>query len=276
MKIGLIAIDVDGTLLADDHLTIPQINIEALQEAHRNNVKVAICSGRTASLVEKEVEELSCIDFLVISNGAAVVETSTMNVIYSCYLKKETVIQIVDILEKYPVVYELYAEGEGYISENSKEHYFETAGLPMVFMKEYIKRITSVDNIKNIPDKLNVEKVNINYLPTEYRVRVMEELSSVPELVYAAGFEGNVEMTAIGADKGATLAWLADRIGLRSENVMAFGDSSNDVTMLGWAENSYAMKNGNAKAKAAAKYITKKSNGEGGLGETIRETILAR
>jgi hydroxymethylpyrimidine pyrophosphatase-like HAD family hydrolase len=61
-----------------------------------------------------------------------------------------------------------------------------------------------------------------------------------------------IECTAAEAEKGAALAaWCAER-GIGAEDVIAFGDMPNDVSMLTWANRSFAMANAHAEALAAA------------------------
>ncbi|MFW5899233.1 MAG: HAD-IIB family hydrolase, partial [Jiangellaceae bacterium] len=47
--------------------------------------------------------------------------------------------------------------------------------------------------------------------------------------------DGNLEITATDADKGAALALIAERLGVPRRDTVAFGDGANDVTMLAWA-----------------------------------------
>lgn len=47
--------------------------------------------------------------------------------------------------------------------------------------------------------------------------------------------DGNLEITATDADKGAALALIAERLGVPRSETVAFGDGANDVTMLAWA-----------------------------------------
>ena len=54
MNIKLIATDVDGTLVADDHLTIPPININAFRKAKENGALIAVSTGRPYSLTKRE------------------------------------------------------------------------------------------------------------------------------------------------------------------------------------------------------------------------------
>lgn len=61
-----------------------------------------------------------------------------------------------------------------------------------------------------------------------------------------------IECTAVEATKGAALAaWCADR-GITAEEVVAFGDMPNDVSMLEWSGRSFAMAGAHPDAVAAA------------------------
>jgi hypothetical protein len=272
MDIKLIATDVDGTLVADDHLTIPRINIEAFQEAKARGIITVISTGRPFSLAKRENDALQGVDYMIVSNGAAVIDMKTNKVINSCYLSLESSKKIIEIFEKYPLVYEIYADCKGFITQYTYDHYFEGT-LPEIFMREYRSLMELCDSPWDVIRKFNVEKINVDYMPQECVEELQEELSHIPGLVYSAGFEGNMEITASGADKGRALGWLCERIGINKENVMAFGDSGNDVTMLKSAEISYALVSGNQLAKKAAKFTTKSSNEDGGVGEIIKEYL---
>ena len=78
-----------------------------------------------------------------------------------------------------------------------------------------------------------------------------------------------------GVSKGAALAALAERLGFARSEVMAFGDASNDLTMLSWAGWSFAMANAMAGVKAVAKYQTA-SNHEAGVGQAVERYVLGQ
>lgn len=273
MNIKLIATDVDGTLLADDHLTIPPININAFREAKSKGALIAVSTGRPYSLVKRECDLLDCVDYLILSNGAAVVDSHSADILYSCYLPFESLKRIVEIFEKYPLVYEIYADCAGYITDYTYEHYYEAEGLPDVFLTEYRKLMRRCHSPWDVVNTKKVEKFNVSHIPRECIEPLVNELKDIPDLVYSAGYKGNMEITAVGADKGRALKWLAERLTIDSDNVMAFGDSSNDATMLAYAGHSFAMKNGSSEAKSSAKYETSVGNEQGGVGITIREYL---
>ncbi len=274
MEIKLIATDVDGTLMADDHLTIPSLNKQSLIRAKEKNIKIAVCTGRTYSLTDRECAALGCVDYLILSNGAVVMDAKTLGTLYSCYLPVQAVEKILKAFEKYPIIYEIYADRHAYVTKYSYDHFLEAEGLPEIFLRDYRKRMFVKESVWDIVRGKNVEKINVNHIPEECIAPLREELNTIPNLVYSVAYLGNMEITAKGADKGRALKWLAEYLKTGIENVMAFGDSGNDITMLECAGYSYAMKNGSDKAKKAAKFVTGSDNSEGGVGETIKKNIL--
>lgn len=273
MSIKLIAFDVDGTIVADNHMTIHSKNIEALNMAHEAGAKIVMSTGRTFSLSKKEIDTIGCVDYMIGSNGAIVVDCKTLKVLKSNCIPKESAKMILDILLEYNAVFQIYADKKGYVAGYSYDNYIEAKGLPEIFLVKYRQRMDLVDDLNEVIEEKPIEKFNVDHADKEDVPIIMEKLSHIPGLVYSAGFEGNIEITCEGADKGNALAWLADQLKILPKEVMAFGDSANDVTMLSWAENSYAVANANEKAKEAARSVTNKDNNEGGVGITILENL---
>ena len=69
-------------------------------------------------------------------------------------------------------------------------------------------------------------------------------------------YTSHIEVTAKNGTKAEALSVLADIYNCSPENVMALGDSFNDLHMLLWAGTGVAMGNATEPAKAAADYIT--------------------
>jgi hypothetical protein len=269
MNVKVIAVDMDGTMLADNHLDMPEVNVEAMKKASDSGINIVVNTGRCYKIVDREIENISCVDYCILSNGASIIRTKDMQKIYSQPLSTEIALAIQKVFDKYNVVYEVYAH-QGYISKYTYDHYFDTTGLPYEFLVDYRKRMIVSDNIEETIKSVCVEKMNADYIPEENLELIKQELNKIPGLVYSAGFKGNMEITAPGVSKGRALEWLVnEKLGLNAENVMAFGDSGNDVSMLQYAGESYALVSGNEKAKKAAKYITDLDSNSGGTGDMI-------
>ena len=66
----------------------------------------------------------------------------------------------------------------------------------------------------------------------------------------------NLEFMPRGINKATALSKVAGQLGVRAEDVLAFGDGENDVQMLSWAGAGVAMRHGNSAAIAAARFAS--------------------
>jgi len=83
----------------------------------------------------------------------------------------------------------------------------------------------------------------------------------------------SVHVLAPGAGKAAGIEELCKYYGVERQNILAFGDGENDISMLKWAGVGVAMANAGDAVKAAADHIAP-SNNEGGFGKTVFKLIF--
>jgi hydroxymethylpyrimidine pyrophosphatase-like HAD family hydrolase len=74
---------------------------------------------------------------------------------------------------------------------------------------------------------------------------------------------GLVEISAAGVTKATALAALAEELGVEAAEVIAFGDMPNDVPMLTWAGQAYAVANAHPEAQAAAGQLAPANDDDG-------------
>ena len=105
-------------------------------------------------------------------------------------------------------------------------------------------------------------------------LREIEEKLQVNEnLAIASSFENNLEITDVKAQKGLALKSYIESLGYTMDEVMVFGDSMNDYSMLSMDFGAtVAMENGAQRVKEVAKYVTK-SNVEDGVAYAIEELL---
>ena len=80
------------------------------------------------------------------------------------------------------------------------------------------------------------------------------------------------EITPAGADKGSALARLCKHLEIVPEEVVAFGDNLNDLTMLKWAGRGVAMGNALDEVKDIADEVTS-TNVEFGVARVLEELV---
>ena len=119
-----------------------------------------------------------------------------------------------------------------------------------------------------------VEKIHIFHVPPEERAALQAALEATGPLAVTGSFGTNMELTARGVNKAAAVQALCRRLEVTAEQVMAFGDADNDLELLRWARWSFAMENGAASAKAAARYVTG-ANRAGGVGMALERYLAA-
>lgn len=267
--IRLIALDMDGTLLASDHATIPERNLNALRAAAAKGVKIAIATGRSWSLVRETAAQLNCVSYGITANGALALDVINNKPLVKFPMDTRQCVDIIRILRKHGLYYELYVNGDNYIQAD------EVAGarefcLSEAFYEMFCRNMHTVPDMAAFAQGAVAEKFDIFYVAAEKRAAIVEELLSTGPLAVTGALQTNLELTAQGVNKGRSLAALAQRLGLTSSQVMAFGDADNDLEMLEWAGFSFAMANGTSQAKAAAKFLTG-SNNEGGVGMAVEK-----
>lgn len=114
-QIRLIALDMDGTLLDDDHATVPARNVAALRRAAERGAAVAIASGRAWDLLHEVAAQLDMLHYAVLSNGAAVLDVTSGEWLWRKGLPRAQSRRLIELLLARDVPFEVYADGENYI-----------------------------------------------------------------------------------------------------------------------------------------------------------------
>lgn len=272
MSVKLIAMDLDGTLMAPDHITVTEKTKSALIKANEIGIKTVIATGRTLSVINNVLKQLPFIDYVIYSNGAAVLDRCKDENIYTKPIPADIVSKIVDILERYPVYYEVYSSGSSHAQE-SKSGFFKNKDLPQEFLEFYMQSIQNHNSISDFAKNSEIEKINLFYFDGEYYDEIKEQLYALGGLDLTSPVSGDIEMTSAGVNKGEALNGMCKELGFTQEEVMAFGDADNDIEMLQFAGLGIAMANASAECKEAAKYETL-SNGEDGIAHAIDKYIF--
>lgn len=271
MSIQLIALDMDGTLLDEDHVTIPLRNIAALRAARERGVKLALASGRTWSLLTGAYEQLGVLDYALVANGASVRDIAAGTSVYSRTMPNAQALEIIDLLHREEIPFEVYCDGQNYVRAADKT---QIRRHNMADYTEFFERQTVF--VPSLPEALagrDVEKFNCFYVPLEKREKISTAVRETGSVEIVSSFELNMEFAAGNVSKGEALRALAERLGLGADEVMAFGDAGNDLEMLAWAGYSFAMENGTAEAKAAARYLAP-ANSAAGVGQMVEKFVL--
>lgn len=272
MDIQLIAMDMDGTTFADDHVTIPPRNIAALRAAAERGVTVAITSGRAWSQLRDAAEQIGCVRYAVTANGASALDTERGEWLWRTGIPDTQRREIISLLLERGLPVEVYAGGDSYIQRERGEQVIASA--PSVEYGAVLRRCCRfVEDLNAALDGLAVEKIHLFAVPSEQRSALLEALRTFGPIDVDSAFGSNMELIAPGVNKAPAVARLCQCRGFGPEQVMAFGDAGNDEKLLRWAGWSFAVANATGGAKAAAKHFTG-ANNDGGVGMAIEQYLL--
>lgn len=267
MEYKLIALDLDGTLKTSDN-RISDKTREALIECQKRGMKVILASGRPTPGLRHEAEELQLAKYggyLLSFNGARVYDIQNDKVIYEKVVEKKYADEIYDRAKQYGLAVMTY-EGLNILTEDDDDEYVQ---VEKSINDIYIKH---TDDWKSSFDG-NINKVLLTGKP-EYVASIEQEFKAPYEnclsIYRSAPFF--IEVMAQNVDKAASLQKLCEYLGLTNENMIAFGDGFNDISMIKFAGLGVAMGNAQDVVKEAANEITL-SNDEDGIYETLKRVV---
>ena len=272
-KIKMIGLDLDGTLLTDKkELTVR--TREVLAKAIRSGIVVLVATGRPWMGVPEELREFPGMDYALTSNGARIIDTRTGNVIEEHLLSVKSAKKALEICRKYDTLQEVYFDGQGYAPAEKMEFVERYHKNPNMW--EYMRKTRiPVDDIFELVDRENrgLDKTQALFADMSERKRAWEELARHEDLELVGSLRYNIEVNAAGVNKGTGLVNLGSRLGIKREEIMAFGGGDNDTVMLKEVGFGVAMANGEPQVKEAADYIAL-SNEEDGVAQAIERFVL--
>ena len=284
--IKLIASDMDGTLLNSNH-KIPQNNIELIKFAQKNGIEFVVATGRAyyEALPSLNDENIKCD---VISFNGGIIYDKNGNIINITPMKLKDLYYTIEILKSLDISYQLYTKNTIYTKsietditayidlirangeEPNEQHLRQEAKNRLA-----LGHITEVDNIElylNQEDNPAIKVIGISN-DLEKLKHATELLSGNENISVTSSGANNVEIMDKKATKGEALKIVADIHDINLKNAIAIGDNLNDQAMLDIVEYSIAMKNGNKELQKTAKFITEKTNSEGGVADSVMKLL---
>lgn len=264
MAIKLIAFDMDDTLLRGDR-TIGERTLQALRAAHDKGVRIVPATGRGRSTMWNYVEEMGCADAAICTNGAQIYDGRG------------------EILAENPVPLSIakrvarFAKENGWYVQgyNKKDYYFDTACHGTEVYALHANHMGL--EVGDLETFMTEDPFKMLFVETD-----MARMAELKKQVYPLFGEElcifiskpfYLELTAPSATKGAAVLALAERFGVMPSEVMTFGDSANDISMLEAAGVGVAMGNALEEIKAHADLIAP-GNDEEGVAQIIEQYVL--
>jgi Cof subfamily protein (haloacid dehalogenase superfamily) len=271
VNLKLIAVDLDGTLLNDQH-EIDLENVEMLQAVSRKGVKVVVTTGRSLVGGQQIFSKLGLSGDLIALNGAVTVAVSKkyeMTVTNTHYLSNEEVALALRALKN----------RNGTIFFNNLEHNYciLSQHSEKMNVQEFLNRrkelqVVSFEELTSLManglrlNKMAFSSQEVAELQSVRHALIEQEVNAFFSDTYY------VEIIADKTSKGAALRDLCRNLAIPLEQVVAFGDQENDSEMLQVAGIGVAMGNATRHIKQIADMITE-TNNHAGVAKAIKQLM---
>ena len=262
MDYRLIALDLDGTLLNDDgHLT--PYNKRVLKQCQEAGAVVTLATGRIYASALPFARELALQDIPLITSHGALIRCVDGPIIAHYPLDEAICWEIYQQISPQHQDVRLYADDQLYLNDFSPASlaYAQHIGIP--------------------PHPLPHDLTALH--PTKLALVDTPEVIAYYEALLQATYGARIYVTKVSerflevsnpqATKGLALAALAESLQIPPQQVIAFGDSYNDLPMLQYAGCAVAMGNANDAVKAVSQRIAD-TNNQDGVGKLLAQLLV--
>jgi len=260
MRIDLIALDLDGTLL-DSQERITDRNRAAIRKSLEAGVRVVLVTGRGTDLPIRVSRELNLNLPVICCHGALTKDFGANKTLVHLPVPLPYAKPMVEYAEAHGLSLALYAEEVFYRLEGTKLFMADMTG-------------PTWREAKTFADVLSEAPTFIRFLG-EDSVRAMEREFGDWPLAFRHETWGDFHECAVlnrDASKKNALKQLCADFQIVPERVLAIDDSRNDVPMLRWAGIGVAMGNALPEVKESLRYVTA-SNDEDGVALAIERFV---
>lgn len=267
MRYKMIVTDMDDTLLRDDH-TVSERTQEAIIKAQEMGVKFVLASGRPTFAMREYAKQLKLDEFgshILSYNGAVITCMKKNEEIYRNMLSSDRVHELVDLSKKYNMFIHTYVGDDIITAENSEYCDIEQklTGMDLKLV-DCLKETVTEDVVKVL---MTQDPEHLKGVAGQLKETHGDDYSITISKPYF------LEFMPKGVDKGAGIDKLAEVLEIKAEEIIAIGDSYNDLEMLQYAGLGVAVGNAKPELKEAANVVVA-SNMQDGVAEVIEKYIL--
>ena len=248
--IKLFVSDIDGTIFdSTKSKKISARNIAAVQKMVDAGITVTIATGRMYRAALPIAKELG-VDVPIITYDGALIKSARGEILHSEYLTPEIILEVTNFFEKQ----------NWYLQNYSEDNLYCAVANDLTAL--YEKSIKVQCNAVGWDAMRNLTKDVFKLLAITHNAAETLEIISALKKEFAGKIEVTkshpqfAEIIPYGVSKAAAVKILAEKFGVKKSEIMAIGDSENDLPMLQAAGQSVAMGNGTDEVKKACTFIT--------------------
>ncbi len=244
-NVQAVVFDVDGTLFDYKTKCILDSSLRAIVDLKAKGIRIVVASGRSYALLGEDFIHLVRPDYYVLANGHELLRGDGSPIRIKRFTL-EQVDRLVEIAQK-----------------NSIHMMLKYNGFNCVYSgwEQMLSVFVGIGPLRNAFKYCPERNYHLKELPLGITMKgpdhLREKLSCCGDDLRVEYFHNPAECDIFHRDtnKLIGLQYVLDQAGIPLENCIAFGDSGNDVDVLGSVGCGVCMGNGSDNAKAAAKYV---------------------
>lgn len=267
-KIKLVICDIDGTLIVKHETLTPRAK-KAINELRQKGIYFGVASGRPLYQIRYSLNEWGFNDFdIIIGLNGSSLWNGIEQKEYSYYkMKKEWIKETIDLMKPFPSNPSIYKENKQLFFKEDEmfRMYAEKTGL-------------EVEVAKSIEDLYQEDNAKIMFRVSELDMPEIEKMVKRHHSDSFVGFKTSpimMEFCDKRINKGDALIKFCQMNNISLNEVVAFGDTTNDNEMLITAGLGVCMHNGSEDTKSIADCITEKNCDEDGWADYMEQHIMS-
>lgn len=261
----MLVLDFDDTLFSDDR-SISAKNIQAIQKAKDQGITILFCSGRSDESMIQFIHKMGTYEdheYFASYNGG-LISTIDGQQIFKKVVEKDILSGLVDLGHSFNIDVQCYQEK--LIVEKITE-------LTHKYMEMTKTKCQVVDSLKMLEESVKVLFYSEDLEKLELLKQSIEKkYDQVCNIFYSK--PTYVEVLNKEASKGLAVQYLGSMLGIAQEEIIAVGDSFNDISMIEYAGLGVAVANARIEVKQIADFITLNDNNHDAIAEVIEKFIL--
>ena len=254
MRFKALALDLDGTLLTSRE-DVSKRNLDALAKARGAGLQIILASARWFQLAERVARRVEAAPPIIACSGAQVRRLDDGRDLFDERLPTEFAAALYAICDANRCI-ATFVLDEQVIIKVDNAPAASLAPPEMRFVDSLTATVSERPRIALIQGSNTCRLIEHELRPAwGDRVHFITSISSRGKPV--------LTLTAMGAHKGVALQVACAELGIDAAEVVAFGDSGNDVEMFKVAGASVAMGQAGDAVKAAATYVSMPNDQDG-------------
>ena len=261
----LLAIDLDDTLLRDNN-TVSDYTKAVLKQAQDKGIEVLIATGRMYQTAYPVAHRLGLGDVpMVLYSGGVIQRVESKELIWERAIPPEVASKVLAIAKEHNIYIQSYIDDELLVHSETEfsRLYEEITGAKAMYVGDAIyepRKGTNKLLVVEEPERM-----------AEVIAILSKEVGGMVDLVRSK--VNFLEIVAPHVSKGEALAFMGERLGIGLEDMVSFGNSENDISMLQVTGHSVAVGNAEEHVKTIAKEVCD-TNEKDGVAKWIEANVL--